>query len=125
MLPPFDSGVAALIEDLDQRGLLENTVVWVTGEFGRTPKINPNTGRDHWARAMSMIMAGGGIPRGAVIGKTNDKGEEPIEAHHSPEDAAASFFHALGIDPKKEYYTPTNRPVMLVRDGEPMPELFG
>jgi hypothetical protein len=124
MLPAFDAGVAALLEDLSQRGLLENTVVWVTGEFGRTPKINANTGRDHWARAMSMIMAGGGIRGGQVIGKTNDKGEEPVDTPYKPEDAAASFFHALGIDPKKEYYTPSNRPVMLVRDGEPIPGLF-
>jgi uncharacterized protein (DUF1501 family) len=124
LLPAYDAGVAALLEDLSERGLLENTVVWVTGEFGRTPKINANTGRDHWARAMSMIMAGGGIRGGQVIGKTNDKGEEPVELPYKPDDAAASFFHALGIDPHREYYTPTNRPVMLIRDGQPIRELF-
>jgi hypothetical protein len=125
LLPAYDAGVAALLEDLSERGLLENTVVWVTGEFGRTPKINANTGRDHWARAMSMIMAGGGIKGGQVIGKTNDKGEEPVELPYKPDDAAASFFHALGINPQTEYYTPTNRPVMLIRDGQPIRELFG
>jgi hypothetical protein len=124
LLPAYDAGVAALLEDLSERGLLDRTVVWATGEFGRTPKINGNAGRDHWARAMSMIMAGGGIRGGQVIGKTNEQGEEPVELPYKPDDAAASFFHALGIDPKQEYYTPTNRPVMLVRDGEPIPELF-
>ena len=124
MLPPYDAGIAALLQDLSDRGLLENTVVWVTGEFGRTPKINGNAGRDHWARSMSMIMAGGGIKGGQVIGKTNDKGEEPVEDPHTPDDVAASFFHALGIDPAKEYHTPTGRPVMLVRGGEPITKLF-
>lgn len=124
MLPPYDQGVAALLEDMYDHGLLDNTVVWATGEFGRTPKINPGAGRDHWARGMSMIMAGGGIKGGQVIGKTNDNGEEPVGKSYKPEDAAASFFHALGIDAKKEYHTPTGRPVLIVRDGEPMPELF-
>lgn len=124
LLPPFDAGVAALLEDLSQRGLLENTVVWVTGEFGRTPKVNDKAGRDHWPRAMSMIMAGGGIRGGQVIGATNRNGEEPTEAAYRPDDAAASFFAALGIDPHKEYETPTGRPVMIVRDGNPIQELF-
>lgn len=125
MLPTFDQGVAALLEDLKTRGLLENTVVWCTGEFGRTPKINANAGRDHWARAMSMIMAGGGIQGGQVIGQTDDQAAEPVGTGYSPDDAAASFLHALGIDHKKEYYTPTDRPVMISRDGYPIRELFG
>lgn len=125
MLPAFDQGVAALIEELHLRGLLDETVVWSTGEFGRTPKINANAGRDHWARAMSMIMAGGGIRGGQVIGKTDDKAQEPVEAPYSPDDAAASFLHALGIDHKKEYHAPSGRPVMISRNGEPIPELFG
>lgn len=125
LLPPFDQGVAALLEDLHQTGLLDNTVVWCTGEFGRTPKINDNAGRDHWARAMSMIMAGGGIKPGQVIGETDENAAEPIDNPYSPDDAAASFMHALGIDHKKEYHTPTGRPVMISRDGNPIPELFG
>ncbi|MBI3466991.1 MAG: DUF1501 domain-containing protein [Planctomycetes bacterium] len=124
MLPTFDAGVAALLEDLAACGLLDNTVVWVTGEFGRTPKINQTAGRDHWARAMSMLLAGGGIRGRQVIGKTNDKGEEPVEDACKPDDVAASFFHALGIDHTKEYHTPTNRPVMLVRDGQVIDGLF-
>jgi hypothetical protein len=124
MLPPFDKGLAALFEDLDDSGLIDNTVVWCTGEFGRTPKVNNNAGRDHWARGMSMVMGGGGIQGGRVIGATNDDGEEPVGTSYKPDDAAASFFHALGIDGKKEYHTPTGRPVMIVRDGMPIPELF-
>ncbi len=125
MLPPFDQGFAALLEDLHESGLLDNTVVWCTGEFGRTPKINENAGRDHWARAMSMIMAGGGIKPGQIIGKTDENAAEPVELPYSPDDAAASFLHALGIDHKKEYHTPTGRPVMISRNGNPIPELFG
>ena len=124
MLPPFDAGVAGLLQDLSDRGLLDNTVVWVTGEFGRTPKINGNAGRDHWSRGMSMLFAGGGIRGGRIIGKTNDKGEEPVDNPFKPDDAAASFFHALGIDHMKEYHTPTNRPVHVVRDGTVIEELF-
>ncbi len=124
LLPAFDSGVAALLEDLGGRGLLDKTVVWSTGEFGRTPKINKNAGRDHWARGMSMLMAGGGVHGGAVVGQTDEKGQEPVDSPYKPDDAAATFFHLLGIDPKKEYYTPSNRPVMLVRNGEPITELF-
>jgi hypothetical protein len=124
MLPPFDQGVAALVADLHDRGLLDDTVVWSTGEFGRTPKVNKNAGRDHWSRGMSMIMAGGGIRGGQVIGATNADGEEPVGTSHKPDDAAASFFKALGIDSKKEYHTPQGRPVMILRDGNPIQELF-
>lgn len=124
LLPAFDQGVAALLEELHLRGLLDETIVWSTGEFGRTPKVNSNAGRDHWSRAMSMIMAGGGIRGGQVIGKTDDKGQAPTEAPYSPDDAAASFLHALGIDHKKEYHTPTGRPVMISRNGNPIEELF-
>src|SRR5690606_25668147 len=119
-LPPFDAAVATLLEDLAARGLLAETVVWVTGEFGRGMKINKVAGRDHWPRAMSMLYAGAGIRGGQVIGKTDEAGAEPVDDPHSPDDAAASFLHAVGIDPTKEYYTPTNRPIMLVRDGRPI-----
>ncbi len=126
LLPPWDQGLAALIADLHDRGLLENTVVWCTGEFGRTPKINDKgAGRDHWARAMSMLFAGGGIRLGQVIGSTDKTGSEPVGNSYSPDDAAASFYRALGIDHQKEYYTPDGRPVMLVGNGSPIKELWG
>jgi hypothetical protein len=123
-LPTLDKGLASLLSDLSERGLLGRTAVLMTGEFGRTPKVNANAGRDHWARAMSIVMAGAGIKGGQVIGKTNDKGEEPAERHLKPEDVAASFYAALDIDPHKEYHTPSGRPVHLVRDGKVIEELF-
>lgn len=123
-LPKLDAGVAGLLEDLGSHGLLDRTALMMTGEFGRTPKVNQRGGRDHWARAMSIVMAGAGIKGGQVLGKTNDKGEEPAEMPLTPESVAASFYHALGIDSHKEYYTPTGRPVHIVRDGSVIKELF-
>jgi hypothetical protein len=123
-LPELDQGLSALLEALHQRGLLEKTVVFVTGEFGRTPKVNPRAGRDHWPRAMSVLMAGGGVQGGGCIGATDPKGMAPTEDPLKPDDLAASFYYCLGIDPSKEYDTPTGRPVMLVRDGKPVRDLF-
>ncbi len=124
-LPPFDQGLSALLRGLEQKGLLASTAVFVTGEFGRTPKINTTrNGRDHYARAMFMLMAGGGIKPGQVIGETDDKALGPITEAYSPADVAASFFTNLGINPKKEYHTNTGRPVMIVRDGNVIPQLF-
>ena len=125
-LPPLDTGLAALFAGLEQKGLLDTTTVLVTGEFGRTPKINTErVGRDHYARAMFMLMAGGGVKGGRVLGGTDAKGEGPDGVGRSPDDVAASFYHTLGIDPKKEYLTGTGRPVMIVRDGTVISELFG
>lgn len=125
LLPPWDQGLAALLTDLHTRGMLENTVVWCTGEFGRTPKINDKgAGRDHWSRAMSMLFAGGGITGGQVIGATDKTGSEPIGDAYTPDDAAASFYRSIGIDHQREYYTPDGRPVMIVAKGEPIGELW-
>jgi len=125
-LPPFDTGLAALLVGLEQKGLLDTTTVFVTGEFGRTPKINDQrVGRDHFARAMFMLMAGGGVRGGQVIGASDEKGMGPQEKGYSPDDVAATFYTSLGIDPKKEYHTNTGRPVMIVRDGSVIPQLFG
>ena len=124
LVPPWDEGLSALIADLHERGLLEKTLVWSTGEFGRTPKINNNAGRDHWARAGSMLLAGGGLPGGRVIGKTDEQGAEPAGTKYTPDDVAASFYRVMGIDHHKEYHTPDGRPVLLVREGKPIRELF-
>lgn len=125
-LPQLDQGVSALLNTLSSKGLLDSTSVMMTGEFGRTPKINQNAGRDHWPRAMFVLMAGGGIRGGQVLGASTDKGETPADGDgYSPDDVAASFYHNLGIDHTKEYHEATGRPIMIVRHGEVIPELFG
>jgi hypothetical protein len=124
-LPELDDAVAGLVCTLDQKGLLEKTAVMVSGEFGRTPKINARGGRDHYPRAMWVLMAGGGIRGGQVIGASDDKGTGPALGDGiSPDDVAASLYHALGIDFTKEYRTTTGRPVMIVRYGKVIPDLF-
>jgi hypothetical protein len=124
LLPSLDRGLAALFSELDRRGLLDSTSVMVTGEFGRTPKINARAGRDHWPRAMFVVMGGGGMKRGQVIGASDDKGMGPANEAITPEQVAASFYASLGIDYHKEYQTNTGRPVMIVRDGKRIPGLF-
>jgi uncharacterized protein (DUF1501 family) len=126
-LPAFDEGLAALFTGLEEKGLLESTVVYVTGEFGRTPKINTRTaegGRDHYPRCMFMLLAGGGIQGGQVIGKSDAKATAPADAGISPDDVAATFYQAMGIDHTKEYESGTGRPITLVRDGTPIKQAF-
>jgi hypothetical protein len=123
LLPPLDSGLSGLFLALEQKGLLESTTVFVTGEFGRTPKINPRAGRDHYPRAMFCLMAGGGIHGGQVVGGSDDRGEVPTHDPFSPDDVAATFYKTLGIDITKEYHTPSGRPVMIVRNGKAIDEL--
>jgi len=123
-LPIFDRAFSSRIRDMDQRGLLENTLVLPLGEFGRTPKINKNAGRDHWPSAMSVVAAGAGVPRGQVIGATDIQGNSPIERPLNVEDFAATLYTKMGIDPKKEYITPLGRPVPIVNGGRPIAELI-
>ncbi len=124
LLPQLDTGVAALLNTLSERGLLDTTSVMLTGEFGRTPKINARGGRDHWPRAMFVLMAGGGMRGGQVIGASDDKGMGPADKAITPDEVAASYYHSLGIDFHKEYQTNIGRPVMIVRDGKLIPQLF-
>lgn len=124
-LAQLDTGLSALFNTLALKGLLDSTAVFVTGEFGRTPKINPNVGRDHWPRAMFCLMAGGGMKGGQVIGASDDHGMGPASTPITPDAVAGSFYRALGIDFHKEYHTSTGRPVMIVRDGDVIPQLFG
>jgi hypothetical protein len=123
LLPPLDSGLSGLFLALEQKGLLESTTVFVTGEFGRTPKINPRAGRDHYPRAMFCLMAGGGIRGGQVVGGSDARGEVPDHDPFTPDDVAATFYKTLGIDITKEYHTPSGRPVMIVRNGKAIEEL--
>jgi hypothetical protein len=124
LLPRLDDGLAALFGWLDTRGLLASTAVFVTGEFGRTPKINKTAGRDHWARSMFVLLAGGGFKGGQAMGASDAKGEAPAGTPYRPEDLAASFYHALGIDHTKEYQTASGRPIAIVQGGRILPELF-
>ncbi|MEX2578165.1 MAG: DUF1501 domain-containing protein [Verrucomicrobiales bacterium] len=121
---PVDTGVSALISDLAERGSLENTMVIMLGEFGRTPKINKDAGRDHWSFAMSVLMAGAGIPGGQIVGATDVKGYYANENIYSPEDFAASLYTKMGIDPTETLYDTNNRPVQLVDNGGLIKELF-
>jgi hypothetical protein len=124
-MPAWDSTVAALIEDLDERGLLETTMVIALGEFGRTPQINKDGGRDHWSNAMSVLFAGGGTPGGQVVGATDKKGYAAVERVLSPENFVSTIYSKLGMDPNKMYYTQEGRPVHLVSDPTPIQELMG
>ncbi len=124
LLPQLDAGLSGLLLALHAKGLLDSTAVLVTGEFGRTPKINQRAGRDHYPRAMFCVMAGGGMKGGQVIGASDAKGEGPKDKAITPDDVAASYFNALGVDYAKEYNTPTGRPVMIVRNGNVIPQLF-
>jgi hypothetical protein len=123
MAPPLDQGVSALIQDLEERGLLDTTLVVVMGEFGRTPKINNMAGRDHHGRANSLIIAGGGMPRGLVLGKTDAKADSPAERPITPADLAATVYSTLGIDPERRFETPDGQPIRLVDKGEFIHEL--
>jgi len=123
LLPQLDTGLSALLTTLKERGQLASTTVYVIGEFGRTPKINPNAGRDHWPRAMFALLAGGGIKGGQVLGKSDDKGMGPAGDPITPDQVSATFYSTLGIDHQKEYHTPTGRPVMIVRDGTVLKQL--
>jgi hypothetical protein len=123
-LKTLDQGVAALLTDLEERGLLATTLVLVLGEFGRTPKINPGGGRDHWPHAMSVLMAGAGIPGGQIVGATDAKGYYASENVYRPEDFAASIYTKMGVDPNQVLHTSTGRPVALVNNGRLIRELF-
>ncbi len=124
LVPPVDHGLAALLEDLDVRGLLETTVVFLVGEFGRTPKINKNAGRDHWPYSMFGLLAGGRLPRGMLYGETDAGGERPRDRAVLPDDVAATFYRALGIDASNEYLSPTGRPVRIVPEGKAIEEIL-
>jgi len=119
-----DRGFAALVQDLRERGRLDRTLVIWMGEFGRTPRINGNTGRDHYPRAFSVALAGGGVRGGQVIGATSDGGNDIRQRPVGVADLFCTFCHALGINPRKENMTPIGRPIRLVDGGQHVRELF-
>jgi hypothetical protein len=122
-LPELDTAMSALLQDLSDRGMLDSTMVVWMGEFGRTPKVNMTGGRDHWPKVASVVMAGGGLKGGVVVGRTNDKAEEPAERPLRPEDVAFTMFESLGIDPARIYHTPQGRPIRIAQDGQVIREL--
>jgi hypothetical protein len=123
-LPHTDQSVSALLEDLQARGLLDETLVYWTGDFGRTPKINKDAGRDHWPQCQTVLMAGGGIRGGQVYGASDALGARPVDKPLRPDDISATLFHALGLDPETIIHDQLHRP-MPISAGQPIHALFG
>src|SRR5207253_295835 len=121
--PSFDHAFPALLTDLEERGLLDSTLVVATGEFGRTPFLNANGGRDHWANCWTAIVAGGGVKGGRVIGASDKLGGEPKDRPVTPQELVATIFHALGVPASATIPGPDNSPV-AVYPGKPVIELF-
>jgi hypothetical protein len=124
LLPPMDQAFGALIEDLDQRGLLASTLVVQVGEFGRTPKVNKNAGRDHWPKAFSVVLAGGGLRGGQIIGATDQHAAEVTDRLITVEDLSATIFRALDVNIHNVNHTPEGRPIAIVNGGKPVAEAF-
>jgi uncharacterized protein (DUF1501 family) len=126
LIPSLDLALAALLEDLDSRGLLDETLVVVMGEFGRTPKLNTAGGRDHWPRVFSVALAGGGIRGGQVYGASDPTGESPADRPVTPADLLATIYTLLGIDPARELHTSDGRAVRITpADSRPIQDLIG
>ena len=122
--PPLDHAVATFLEDLQQRGLSEKILLVITGEFGRTPRINPVAGRDHWGPLCTLALAGGGLKMGQVVGESSSKAEVPKSEPIQPKHLMATIFHVLGIDPHTQYIDQSGRPQFLLPDGaSPIREL--
>src|SRR4029077_4557366 len=123
-LPVVDTAVSALLEDLAPRGPFQDTLVMMFGEFGRTPRINAQAGRDHWAQAMSIMLAGGGLPAGFIYGSTDAHGAFVTDRSHAPADFACTVYSLLGIDPHKRYATSSGVEVPIVQGGAVIPALL-
>jgi uncharacterized protein (DUF1501 family) len=124
-LPAFDQAFAALIGDLDRSGLLKSTLIMVSSEFGRTPKINATAGRDHWPKVFSVVLAGGGIKEGTIYGSSDATATEPENDPLTVEDLAMTVYKQLGIDAAKKLMAPGNRPIDIIREGKVRTELIG
>jgi uncharacterized protein (DUF1501 family) len=124
LLPTFDQACSALLNDLDDRGLLDETLVIATGEMGRTPKANAQWGRDHWSTLFSTLIAGAGIRGGQVHGRTDRDAAYAEDTPVSPEDLAATICHAMGIDPEIRIPNAENRPVPIIENGSPLLSLW-
>ncbi len=125
LVPTFDQAFTALLDDLRDRGLVDETLVVVMGEFGRTPKLNTAGGRDHWPRVMNAVLAGGGVRGGQVIGASDATGESPSDRLVTPADLACTIYTLLGIEPTREFRTSDGRPVRVNQGGSPIKEVLG
>jgi uncharacterized protein (DUF1501 family) len=123
LLPPVDQAFSALLEDLEQRGLLSDTLVAWTGEFGRTPKINKDGGRDHWGRVYSAVLAGGGLRGGRIVGRSDKQGALPADNPVHVSDLFATVYQVLGVGPDSPVRDQTGRPLFVVQ-GQPVAEVF-
>lgn len=123
-LPELDQAVAALLDDLEDRGLLDTTLVAVFGEFGRTPKINPTAGRDHWSNVFSVMLTGGGLKRGRVIGTSSPNGEIPQDRPVHFNEVLATIYHQMGVPTDRAFLNASGRPVAILDHGQPLPELL-
>src|SRR5204862_6777183 len=124
LLPRYDEALTALVSDLSERGLSDDVLVMTMGEFGRTPRINPQAGRDHWPGAMSIVYAGGGLRMGQAIGTTNATAEYPTSKPASPGCVLSTTYHVLVIDYKLAFYDQALRPLPILSEGEPIKELL-
>ncbi len=123
-LPRWDQAFPALIEDLRERGLLEKTLVVAWGEFGRTPRVNKQAGRDHYPNVFSAVLAGGGVQGGRVVGASDSKGAFPLENPKTPQDVLATIYRHLGVDTHAQYLDNFGRPLSVLPFGNPIDELF-
>ena len=109
----MDQSIGVLIADLAERGLLQDTIICVMGEFGRTPRVNGNAGRDHWGNVMSVLLGGGGLTGGQIVGASNSKGEHPAEQPLKPADVLATIYRAMGLDLHKAFLNHAGRPTPI------------
>jgi len=123
LFPPTDAAFASLLEDLEDRGLLQETLVVLMGEFGRTPRFNKDAGRDHWPQCFSVVLAGGGLPGGTVYGASDRLGAFPTAQPVTPQDLFATLYHLLGLDPETLIYDRQGRPYHLAQ-GQPIAALL-
>ena len=124
LVPPMDLAFSALVDDLDERGLLDETLVVLMGEMGRTPRINKDAGRDHWSMCQTVVFAGGGTKKGAVIGASDATASYPTTTPYGIQDLLRTILYLMGINPDKIYNTPLGRPVPIVNGGRVIRELI-
>ena len=124
LVPPTDRALSALVSDLDDRGMLDDTLVVMMGEMGRTPRINNDAGRDHWSQCQTVILAGGGIKRGVVVGASDKTASFPTTQPYGIQDLLRTIFTLLGVDSDKVYHTPLGRPVPIVNGGKRIDDLL-